>query len=481
MAGTQLDNKGSAGYVCDPDTKICKVDLNVGLGAAYDVPPELIGGGMSERLGEKGLYKAIGFVSEVAAINKSNMTVDFVASTSQKNRNNAMVQQDGWKLDNYLANPVHLWAHDSRSFPIGISESIKISKGQLIQRVRYTPVTGFDFPAVVFELISEGVIRGISVGFMPLEWTFDEEENGIKFIEQELLETSTVPIPADPNALVRRNSFNAGMVAQGLGVIDKEQHESYRLQTPKISFNLSSELDEVDDKIDQTVIPFRKESLAPRDKTWSASKELAKQSTPAGWRRMSTVIVGDRENKGSYKLPHHTGDSFSTVFRGVANALARLNQTDMPSGDRAGARRHLARHRAEFEDEESGFCVDIFEQGIIIFENAIAATEDEKEKLFLQRALARFVEADPDELYPKTADSEITATLKVKIEPVIEVEEEDLLTTITGSPKESKEKNDFLTEIVGSEPTENKSEPELDRPEDEVVEYLTNLTEENNV
>lgn len=99
------------------------------------------------------------------------------------------------------------------------------------------------------------------------------------------------------------------------------------------------------------VCPYHAEPLADPGMTWDADKEMSDASTPAQWKRMSTVIVGDAENKTSYKLPHHRGPSgnFETVKAGVQNALARLDQTDMPAEDRAGAKEHLDRHMAEFE------------------------------------------------------------------------------------------------------------------------------------
>lgn len=113
---------------------------------------------------------------------------------------------------------------------------------------------------------------------------------------------------------------------------------------------------------DKTAIPYHKESLDPKDAKWDAGAEFKKAQTASARKRMSTVIVGDAGNLTSYKLPHHRGDNFHTVWNGVRNALARFSQTQMPSEDKKGALAHLAKHRSEFM-KQSG--VDFNEQEFV--------------------------------------------------------------------------------------------------------------------
>lgn len=53
---------------------------------------------------------------------------------------------------------------------------------------------------------------------------------------------------------------------------------------------------------------------------------------------------GDPEAKSSYKMPHHRTKGGPAVLDGVRNALARLSNTDIPSGDDAGVKAHLEAH-----------------------------------------------------------------------------------------------------------------------------------------
>jgi signal peptide peptidase SppA len=104
------------------------------------------------------------------------------------------------------------------------------------------------------------------------------------------------------------------------------------------------------------------EKLAPKDTTWSALT-LA-DFTDQPWDSLSTGekrhIAGHfawaasmpPESFGDLKLGHHRASDGAVVFRGVSNALARLDQTKLPAGDAGKVRAHLERHQAAFEKQD---------------------------------------------------------------------------------------------------------------------------------
>ena len=207
--------------ICNAVSGVCKAKLQVSVSRAYPISRQLLGGSFAHlankttRVGdESGPYFGLGSVAEVADVNRKKKSVTFVASTGSPDRMGDIIEQDGWLLKNYRKNPVHLFAHNSRGLPIGTGLPIRVDGDRLVQTVKYTPVTGFDLPQVVFELVDAGVLRGISVGFLPIEFSFIEGGAGRRFTKIELLETSTVPIPANPEALVSSKSFD---VEQALG------------------------------------------------------------------------------------------------------------------------------------------------------------------------------------------------------------------------------------------------------------------------
>jgi hypothetical protein len=79
-----------------------------------------------------------------------------------------------------------------------------VSGDRLIGDVKFADAGTYEFADQIFRLIKKVFITAGSVGFIPLDFTFsDDRRGGIDFHEQELLEFSIVPIPANANALVQ--------------------------------------------------------------------------------------------------------------------------------------------------------------------------------------------------------------------------------------------------------------------------------------
>ncbi len=95
------------------------------------------------------------------------------------------------------------------------------------------------------------------------------------------------------------------------------------------------------------------------DKTgsWDGPKAVADAPKEAAALRYMHAWVdpkGDADKKASYKFPHHRpGTDTPAVIAGVNNALARLSQASIPSGDRSGVEAHLRKHRKDAGLEES--------------------------------------------------------------------------------------------------------------------------------
>ncbi|MEM4723441.1 MAG: hypothetical protein QXP01_00340 [Candidatus Hadarchaeum sp.] len=92
--------------------------------------------------------------------------------------------------------------------------------------------------------------------------------------------------------------------------------------------------------------------LAPKDTPWDGPREVAAADDVDDLYQMCAWYDESRPDvKSSYKLPHHRAADKAAVWRGVANAAARLPATKMPDEDRPGVRRHLAKHYREFDEE----------------------------------------------------------------------------------------------------------------------------------
>lgn len=149
---------------------------------------------------EGGLRKS--FVGEVKAIEGQDRTVEIRISTSTRDRDRDSISPTGWKLLNYRKNPVVLYGHDYRGLPIGQDTGITADELGLLARPKFCEPELYPLADTVYRMLLGGFLRAASVGMNPLLWSFNEEERGYDFQEQELLEYSIVPVPANPEALV---------------------------------------------------------------------------------------------------------------------------------------------------------------------------------------------------------------------------------------------------------------------------------------
>ena len=127
-------------------------------------------------------------------------------STDHRDRHRDVINVGGWDLKHFRQSPVVLWAHKSGEAPIGrVTEIWKDAKGKT-NRLRaikqFTDIDENEFGHMIWRLTEGGYVRAASVGFKSIKSEVDpEDDRGILFKRQELLESSIVPIPANPFAL----------------------------------------------------------------------------------------------------------------------------------------------------------------------------------------------------------------------------------------------------------------------------------------
>lgn len=125
--------------------------------------------------------------------------VRFVVSTGDVDRDNDVINQNGWDLENYRRNPVVLFAHSHCDLPIGKCVELGIADGKLVAVAEFAT---HEFADTVYQLVKGGFLNATSVGFRARKYAINEERRGIDFEEQELLEFSVVPVPANQHALI---------------------------------------------------------------------------------------------------------------------------------------------------------------------------------------------------------------------------------------------------------------------------------------
>lgn len=151
-----------------------------------------------------------------AMVSKSDgVKVDATITTETIDRDGEVLISQGMDASEYEKNPVVFYNHDYAQ-PIGKITDIRRSQGKIDASIEFAQrpddFTGSYFPEFVESLVDQGIVKGISVGFVPLPGgvrkasTKDREDYGEHvrqvYSKWKLLEVSVAPLPANATALV---------------------------------------------------------------------------------------------------------------------------------------------------------------------------------------------------------------------------------------------------------------------------------------
>jgi len=130
-----------------------------------------------------------------------------VISTDEVDRYRSVINQDGWQLEQYRANPVVLWMHDYGTPAIARTAKVEVQDKRLVAEPVFPERGTYALADTVQDLVRGGFINAASVGWSADEWTYDEELGGMRFIRQTLMEWSFVTVPGNASALVEARSL----------------------------------------------------------------------------------------------------------------------------------------------------------------------------------------------------------------------------------------------------------------------------------
>lgn len=145
-----------------------------------------------------------GLKCEVKSVEGDEPLMDFIGSDGSVDRYNEVIDQSGWQLENFRANPIVPDCHDYSSIAkiLGRAESVSVKGGRLHNRVRFC--TENPLGNLAWKMSKGGFIRSQSVGFIPMEWRngVGRDEPERTYTKTELLEISLVVVPANPGATI---------------------------------------------------------------------------------------------------------------------------------------------------------------------------------------------------------------------------------------------------------------------------------------
>ncbi len=254
---------------------------------------------------QRKLLSDIQFASDASLAEKRQIRV--IAASGKADRVGDIVKIDGIEYQNYMKNPVILWAHDHYALPVGKAVDVTNAGGKLTMTIQFATAEEYAFADTVYKLVKGGYLNGVSIGarVKAAEWIKDDEGNivGRKFTSLELLELSVVPIPADSKALV---------TAVKSGSLSETEFEECITKTLEAPLDLPSE-NPVQVKSDDEVSPeeeaLMKEQIAALEKRIADLETLIKtQSEQAGEAKKSldavqTLFGNVLTQMGSRKTP----------------------------------------------------------------------------------------------------------------------------------------------------------------------------------
>jgi HK97 family phage prohead protease len=195
------------------------------------------------------------FVSSEKSFNDDEMTITHYISTSTPDRYGEIVNPFGMDDTNFRKNPVVLFGHNSRNLVIGKNISLVADEYGVKAITKFADTdTGRD----LYKLNRDGFLNAWSIGFLPVgEITKkydDKTKETYSYIEKwELLEYSSVPVPANPDAI---NLLYKSIKSEE---VFKEILLGNELNDTKTEIeNLKSKIEELEDSISKKLIKILK-------------------------------------------------------------------------------------------------------------------------------------------------------------------------------------------------------------------------------
>ena len=159
---------------------------------------------------------------------QGNRIIRFIGSDESIDRDGDTIAANGWMLDNYLKNPVVLYGHDYYDLPIGKAIAVFVDQTRkelvfdiyfpTIEELTTNPATPSEHALkvdAIYNMAKAGILNTVSVGFKGID--YEATATGRAYKQQELMEISIVPVPANPNALaVLRASGAADSIIKGV-------------------------------------------------------------------------------------------------------------------------------------------------------------------------------------------------------------------------------------------------------------------------
>lgn len=161
----------------------------------------------------------------VKAVREDERVITGVATTPTPDRVGDIIEPLGAKFKNPLP-LLHQHRHDA---PVGTVKFAKPTKDGITFEAKLPQISEpgplKDRVDVAWGEVKAGLVRGVSIGFRPLEYSYIDG-GGIRFVETEILELSLVSVPANADATIQAiKSIDAKLLADAAKLDPAEPRE----------------------------------------------------------------------------------------------------------------------------------------------------------------------------------------------------------------------------------------------------------------
>src|SRR5882724_11222699 len=116
-------------------------------------------------------------VHKVTVAKAASDDLEFVLSDDTKDRIGDVINPDGWELANFKKNPIALFNHSSNA-PIGKWKNVRVEGNRLLGKLELAKKGTSARIDEIIQLVEQGILRAVSVGFLPLEEELLKDNSG---------------------------------------------------------------------------------------------------------------------------------------------------------------------------------------------------------------------------------------------------------------------------------------------------------------
>ena len=142
-------------------------------------------------------FKTLDLQTTEKELNDKERSITHFITKKVVDRDGDIVDPNGIDESNFRKNPTVLFSHD-RTLPIGKNAWLKSKEDGKLAKTIFAPTL---FADDIYQLHKGGFLNAWSMGFIPKSWEWDEPSEILTYTLVELLEYSSVTVPANQDAL----------------------------------------------------------------------------------------------------------------------------------------------------------------------------------------------------------------------------------------------------------------------------------------